>query len=496
MLDQPPLFLLSHESVSCLCVSELNDRAREALFDCFGPEVWVVGEVHGLKAHAKSGHVYFDLVEKATSGQDQYIAKVGCAFFQGSYRTWQRSLAALGISGFELASGIEVKLRARVDLFTREGRYQLIVSEVDPSYTYGAIARRRTQTIETLKASGLMELNKGLALPAIPLNIGLITSLGSAAYRDFTSIVGGSGFSFRINLYDAHMQGDRTIQEVIRGIRALERIPGLDAIVITRGGGAKTDLLVFDDIGICTAIAACPKPVITGIGHETDLTVADLVAHRSLVTPTDTARFLVARAEAVWSLLEEAHDRVGRSARSSLEASARRLDLAATRLALLSGTFTSRARSTIETASSALTTRVLALTATHGRRLAVVGSALLRQGASCILAKRSALDRAVMGLILNSSSLLRHMNHELAHRQAIVLKELSVNVAAALEKLDRYEDALRTMSPKTTLLRGYSITLGRDRKVLRDAHDAAQEDRITTILAQGTLHSVVYDKEP
>jgi exonuclease VII large subunit len=101
-----------------------------------------------------------------------------------------------------------------------------------------------------------------------------------------------------------------------------------------------------------------------------------------------------------------------------------------------------------------------------------------------------------MGLVLNSSSLLRHMNHELAHRQAIVLKELSGNVAAALEKLDRYEDALRTMSPKTTLLRGYSITLGRDRKVLRDAHDAAQEDRITTILAQGTLHSVVYDKEP
>ncbi len=496
MLDQSPPFLLCHESVSCLRVSELNDRAREALSERFGPDVWVVGEIHGLKAHAKSGHVYFDLVEKASSGTDQYIAKIGCAFFQGSLRAWQRSLAVSGLPGFELASGIEVKLRARVDLFVKEGRYQLIVSEIDPSHTYGAIARRRTQTIEALRESGLLELNKGREIPAIPLNIGLITSLGSAAYQDFTSIVAGSGFSFRITLYDAHMQGDRTVREVTGGIRALGNLPELDAIVITRGGGAKTDLFVFDDITICRAIALCPKPVITGIGHEIDRSVADMVAYGSFVTPTDTARFLVSRMEGVWSFLEDASGDLHQSARRALDASSRRLDLNCSRLALLSQRFTSRARSALKTVASAILAGGTTLTASHDRHLLKVISAITRQAATSIHAQAAIIDRSVLGLRLNSASLIRQVDHDLRHRHALMLRELALGIRGHLRVLDQYEKDLRTVDPQLTLLRGYSITFGKDGKALRSADDAARDDRITTMLARGRIHSVIYDKEP
>lgn len=496
MLDQFPPFLLFHESVSCLRVSELNDRAREALSDCFGPDVWVVGEIHGFKAHAKSGHAYFDLVEKASSGTDQYIAKVGCAFFQGALKAWQRSLAAMGLSGFELASGIEVKLRARVDLFTKEGRYQLVVSEIDPSYTYGAIARRRAQTMETLKASGLMVRNKGQELPAIPLNIGLITSRGSAAYQDFTSIILKSGFSFRITLYDAHMQGDRAIQEVTRGIMALEKYPGLDAIVITRGGGAKTDLFVFDDISICKAIATCPKPVITGIGHEIDLTVADLVAHSSFVTPTDAARFLVSQVDGIWSFLEGASGHLHRSARSALDTSSRQLDLTSSRLALLSQKLAARARSTLEATATALLTRGFSLTNSQDRRLLKVCSAFSQQAASCLHTQASILEQDVLRLRLNASSLISHLRHALRHRLALMLQRLSSSISGSLKALDQNETGLKIMTPQLTLHRGYSITYGKDGRALRDANDAAMDDCIRTMLAQGTIHSVICDKEP
>jgi exodeoxyribonuclease VII large subunit len=151
---------------------------------------------------------------------------------------------------------------------------------------------------------GLFDRNKGLAFPELPLNIGLITSEGSAAFADFMRIVRDSPYCFSITLFDAHMQGENTVPEVIRGIKSLERRPGVDSIVIIRGGGAKTDLFSFDDMELCRAIALCTKPVITGIGHEIDVSVADLVAHTYRVTPTDVARHYIALADEVWAFLD------------------------------------------------------------------------------------------------------------------------------------------------------------------------------------------------
>ena len=192
--------------------------AQGALNECFGSHIWVTGEIHGLKMHAKSGHVYFDLVEKPSGVSDAYIARVSCAFFRGAFSKWRSTIKSLGLGEFELNSGLEIKLKARVDLYVKEGRYQLIVSEIDPSYTFGAIAKKRTQTIEQLKAEGLLGKNKKLALPHLPLNIGLITSGGSAAYNDFISIILQSSYSFIITLFDAHMQGSNTVPEMVMAL--------------------------------------------------------------------------------------------------------------------------------------------------------------------------------------------------------------------------------------------------------------------------------------
>jgi exodeoxyribonuclease VII large subunit len=360
----------------------------------------------------------------------------------------------------------------------------------------GAIAKRRAQTIETMKSQGLMDRNKALELSAIPLHIGLITSRGSAAYQDFTSIILKSGFSFRITLYDAHMQGESTIKEVTQGIRALERYPDVDMIVIIRGGGAKTDLFVFDDISVCQTIASCSKPVFTGIGHEIDLSVADMVAHSYFVTPTDAARFFVSQVEGVCSFLEEASANLNHSTQSALNKSSQHLGMAATRLAFLSQRYSSRARSTLETAASALLTKGLSLVATHDRRLLKVLSVFIHHATTITHTQYSILDQAFLGMKLNSSALLKHLGLDLQRRHAVMLKEISDGLAENLKTLLGYEKDLHLLEPSVTLQRGYSITLDKSGKTLRDSNDAARDDRITTVLAKGTIHSVVYDKEP
>jgi exodeoxyribonuclease VII large subunit len=473
-LDLPSPFLLWLMGVDCLSVSELNERAREALADCFGPEVWVVGEIHGLKEHAKSGHVYFDLVEKPAAGSDQYIARISCAFFRGSIVQWQRSLHAAGMKGFTLSSGIEVKLKARVDLFVREGRYQLIVSEIDPSYTFGAIERRRAQTIETLKGLDLLERNKTRELGELPLTIGLITSHGSAAYQDFTSIVLGSPYAFRIMLYDSHMQGENAVDEVCAGIRALQKIPAMDVIVIVRGGGARTDLFVFDDLTLCRAVAECTKPVITGIGHEIDLSVADMVAHTRFVTPTDAARFLVSRVDGVWAFLEDSSLELVHSARRLLDDSARRLAMTAARIALVTQRTTGEARVSLHTARSSLMEGVLGLFGAHQRRLL-----------------RLALETR-----MGSVPLLRQAAHALGTRQALLLRDISRGLKERLASLEGRERELELMRPAHTLARGYSITLASNGRALADAGGVQVNDQIVSILHTGRLRSVVCGKEP
>ncbi|HQP30962.1 MAG TPA: exodeoxyribonuclease VII large subunit [Deltaproteobacteria bacterium] len=458
--------------MTCYSVSQLNERARLALERAFDEDTWVVGEVSGLKNHAKTGHVYFDLVEKSPEGQGQYLAKVSCAFFRGSFLSWQAMLKREAFPSFDLADGLEVKVKARVDLYAKEGRYQLIVSAIDPHYSLGAIARKRALTIETLQKEGLLERNKRLSLSACPLSIGLITSRGSAAYNDFMSILKKSAYAFRITLFDAHMQGERTAAEVVRAIRVLES-RSLDAIAVVRGGGAKMDLVAFDDISICRTIANCTCPVITGIGHEIDLSVADMVAFRHFVTPTDVARFLVSRLDDLWARIDEASQALAPSCRQNLSRAQDRLRQNASELAYLTQRQTMHAVGGLYTLAHALTSHTL-------RRLTQEHAGLSRL--------RQSLE--------NASRYTQGLQVELIarHRAALpqTIRDILARHAGRLEGLEAY---LTLMDPAATLNRGYSITLSEKGHALREAGAVDIGERITTILSQGRISSLVQDKE-
>jgi len=458
--------------MTCYSVSQLNERTRLALERAFDENTWVVGEVSGLKYHAKTGHVYFDLVEKSPDGQGQYLAKVSCAFFRGAYLGWHSLLKREGLRAFELADGLEVKLRARVDLYAKEGRYQLIVSEIDPHYSLGAIARKRAQTIETLQMAGLLEKNRGLPLSECPLSIGLITSRGSAAYNDFMSILKKSAYAFRISLFDAHMQGERTTAEVVRAIRTLES-RALDAIAIVRGGGAKMDLIAFDDIAICRTIANCACPVITGIGHEIDLSVADLVAFRHFVTPTDVARFLVAHLDDLWSRINEADQALAPSCSQSLDRAHERLRRDASELAYLTQRHTLKAMNSLLSLAHTLSSR---------------GTRILSQEHTGLGRLRQSLVGAAGYALQAQASLISRHGASLPHTAAGALTQH----AGRLDELSAY---LTLMDPAATLKRGYSITLDKNGQALLSADTVSAGDPITTVLTEGRIFSLVQDKE-
>jgi exodeoxyribonuclease VII large subunit len=459
-------------SMKCFTVSQLNEVARMALSSAFDENLWVVGEISGMKNHAKTGHIYFDLVEKTPEGHGQYLAKVSCAFFRGSYLNWITLLKRTGFETFDLRDGLEVKIKARVDLYAKEGRYQLIVSEIDPHYSLGAIARKRAQTIEALKAAGLLEKNQRLPLSECPLSIGLITSRGSAAYNDFMSILKHSTYAFQITLFDAHMQGDRTALEVVAAIHALEKRP-LDLIAIVRGGGAKMDLVYFDDIAICRAIADCAYPVITGIGHEIDVSVADLVSFHHFVTPTDVARFLVTRIDDIWARIEQADRSLAPVCRQAFTGARERLHRGAAQLAYITQRGTMQAMHVLQTLAHTFTARC---------------QRTLSQ-------EHASLSRRLQVLSSASGFTLQSQTSEISKQFSDLNQAASLSLSKPKARIDELQAYLFLMDPAETLKRGYSITLDKNGQALLTSDAVNKGDPITTVLAQGRIISLVQDKE-
>ena len=195
---------------------------------------------------------------------------------------------------------------------------RLIVEEIDPTYTLGKLAQEKQKLIAALKEKGVLDKNKQLPLPLVPLTIGLITSDDSAAYNDFISELRKSGYGFKVYLRNTLMQGKNAPKDVCRALAELQGIDGLETIVITRGGGSLAELSCFDSALIAEAVAACPVPVLSGIGHEINITVTDLASHTYAKTPTAIAQHLVTRVAEFLSGLDEQLERVIREAQTTL----------------------------------------------------------------------------------------------------------------------------------------------------------------------------------
>lgn len=442
---------------AALSVGEFYELVRAALKEVFPGEIWVTGEIR--KVSTSRGHHYLELADHleatATSGAESSVTFRGASFGRAQNATlevacwardWpvvQRELDAVGV---ELVPGLVVRVRGKVSVWEGGSKLRFSMTALDVEALVGGIAAARRRLLGLLAAEDLLEANRRLPLPLVPLRIGLVTSPGSEAYRDFTGQLERSGYCFDIRFEPSVVQGPDAPGGIAAALAKLEAFdPAL--VVLVRGGGARGDLAAFDSEPVARAISEARFPVWTGIGHTGDRSVADEVAQRALVTPTQCGEAVVAT---VSKYLEDV-ERIARRLSSSVDA---RLDEASRSL---------QARSSLlrRGVTQGLTSSLQALRATEMR----VGSAAL-------------------------VTIERSRGH-LANR-AQRLGSLSVQqVAVQAERVEHDRELLRVLDPRRQLERGWSLTRDEQGQVVRTAASLRRGGRLVTTFAHGSAVSVV-----
>ena len=279
--------------MATLTLTELCAIIGEALDESLAPSYWVKAEISSLSL--KGGHMYLELVESGESRAKSMAAKMRATCWTGT----QEMLNAYFESetGQRLQAGMSVLVEVAVQYHAVYG-LSLSITNIDPSYTLGDIARQRQQTIAQLQKDGLLDAQQLLPLPTLIRRIAVISSPQAAGYEDFKHQLDNSGYRFETQLFGATMQGEGAEKSILA---ALEEISALndkfDCVAIIRGGGATTDLSCFDNYTLCAVCAQFELPIISGIGHTRDVSVLDLVAHEALKTPTAVAEWLIHRLE-------------------------------------------------------------------------------------------------------------------------------------------------------------------------------------------------------
>jgi exodeoxyribonuclease VII large subunit len=319
-MDGPDALALPFGDDPTYSVGELNAAIADALRAGLPTSVWVRGEVSHFRVSG-NGHAYFDVIEK-DGRRDGVRAVLNVALFRMDRQNVNRALRDAGVA---LADGVEVRIRGRVELYSPTGRLQLIMTAIDPVFTVGRLAANRARLLQVLADEGLLRANAAHPLPMVPLRIGLVTSGGSAAYHDFVHELEASPYAFRVALCAVRVQGAAADRRVAYALRQLVTLD-LDVVVVARGGGSRADLAAFDSEVVARAIAAMPVPVLTGIGHVVDRSVADEVAHTVAKTPTAAAAMLVDRVAEFDHTLQAITHRVVARAGSACDGARHRVD--------------------------------------------------------------------------------------------------------------------------------------------------------------------------
>ena len=428
-----------------LSLVELNQRIRMTLEQAFPDTYWVRAEMSDVRENGASGHCYLEFIEKdPRSGQ--LLAKVRGAIWAKTFRLLKPYFEME--TGQRFVSGLKVLVRVTVDFHELYG-LSLTVVDIDPAYTLGDMARKRLEIIRQLQEEGVFELNKELPLPLLPRRIALISSPTAAGYEDFVNQLthNRAGYPFYVKLFPALMQGERTEESVIA---ALDRIYAhqelFDAVALLRGGGATSDLNSFDSYLLAANCAQFPLPILTGIGHERDDTVVDLVAHTRLKTPTAVAEFLIARMDQAAQTVEELQQTMTQSASVRLLQEKQRLQSYATRFPALVGQRMERNRTLLHQLGAKLPT--------------------MAQG--FVERKRAMVDRLVMQLRNATTT-------HLAEKQRF---------------LQLQEQFVRMASPDYILRRGYSLTL-REGKIIKRAEELHVGEELTTRFMDGEVKSII-----
>jgi exodeoxyribonuclease VII large subunit len=432
-------------------VTELNVRVRDLLEGEF-LEVWVEGELSNCRVW-NTGHLYFTLKDSASQLR-------GLMF-----------RSALRYLKFKPVDGTRVVARGKLSVYEPKGEYQLVCEHLEP-HGLGALQLAFDQLKQRLQAEGLFDSARKRALPALPRKIGIVTSLDGAAIRDIIKVLRRRYANAHLVIRPARVQGEDAASDIATALRAIGRIPGVDVVIVGRGGGTIEDLWAFNEERVARAIARCPVPVISAVGHESDFTIADFVADVRAPTPSAAAEIVVSRKDDFCARIDRLHGRLGAAARGRVQRLSRRVHMVSGRPAFagVPGRVAMRGRHAAELAH-ALARIVRARVATRDRRL----QQLERQLATFDAGRQLARIRT---RLVGAEGRLRAAGTRRQHRAEGQLQ----NVATRLDAL----------SPLAVLGRGYAVAWNGDKtRVLRDAAAVTRGETVRVTLARGELECEV-----
>ncbi|MBR6036464.1 MAG: exodeoxyribonuclease VII large subunit [Bacteroidaceae bacterium] len=428
--------------MNSLTLYEINSLVRQTLELTLDDEYWVQAEIAELRVNR---HCYMELVQKEVQGGG-IVAKARAQVWANRWAIIKPMFEQM--TGQTLAAGMQVMLKAEVTFHEQYG-YSLNVTDLDPTYTLGDIARHRQEILRQLAEEGIETMNKELPLPRLLQRIAVISSASAAGYGDFCNQLKDNqrGLAFETELFQAVMQGNEVENSVVAALnRIAERVDEWDVVVIIRGGGATSDLQGFDSLLLAENVAQFPLPIITGIGHERDDTVIDLIAHTRVKTPTAAAEFLIHHQEEELDALEDLSARLAEQVSQVLYDETTRLKLVANKIPLLFSTVKAR----------------------EEMRLHRLSASLANSSVQYVEQAKGGVGMLEKQLVLYTSSLMQ----------------------GERKRIELMENKLQSAHPDRILRLGFSITrIGG--KAVKDANEVKAGDEIETTLASGTIRSIV-----
>jgi exodeoxyribonuclease VII large subunit len=442
-ISQPSLL---DDHSDALSISALYDRVELAIARAFPRRrsMWVRGEIQSVSD--RTGHCYMDLVDPdGTRDRQAPVLKVKC------WRTsWEPMSARLSRQGVVLEPGMVVVIRGTLDFYKPRAELGFLLNEIDVAAILGRLAQRRAALLELLRTEGLLERNRRLAVPPVPLRVGLVASPGTEGHSDFVGQLLGSGYAFDVVLASASVQGRQAPSSISGALVALAR-RGCDIAVVVRGGGSKADLAAFDTEPVARAMAMMPIPVWVGIGHTGDQSVADIVANRSFVTPTECGQELVGQVATWWESVTLRARTICRRADEVLTDAAVRDD--ATRHRLVRCALQQLQR--------------------HGERVTSCSDRLARIGPRQV--------EACAGHLSERAGRIGSMAVAGLERQA--------------DKVGAWRRLLGAYDLERQLERGYTLTLDDRGRLVRSARELNPGDLVSTRFADGSVRSSVEQVE-
>jgi len=449
-----------------LTLFELNKTVQLVINDSFPKSYWVIAEISEIKVNYK-GHCYLELIEK-DQGTENLIAKARAIIWSNTFKMLKPYFEST--TGHELSTGLKILVYVSVEFHELYG-YSLNIKDIDPCYTLGDLAKKRLETLKRLENEGVINMNKELSLPSVPQKIAIISSETAAGFGDFIDQIENNIFHYKfyVKLFPALMQGKEAEESIIGALNKICKYEDFfDAVVIIRGGGSQSDLSCFNNYWLAYHITQFPLPVITGIGHEQDESIVDIVAHTKMKTPTAVAEFLISKISEFDSYLVNLQNNFAENVNSLIL----------------------EKKSTLNFVSHKFSPLVKSKLTKKESELNILFHQFEISAKNYFASKHQLLNNQFSNIIYSAENCINQKKQEFTSIYKIINLVKNSFFNRKKNQIEIFEKTLKYLKPENILKRGYSLTLVNG-IIVKFADQLKKNDIIESRLSKGIVESKV-----